>query len=175
MRISEEGKKRKIVELYKSGSTYSYLQKRYHISSKSISKLVKGIEVKCAICGKLKGKTHFHAHHPDRDNRPNFTIPLCPSCHAKEEAKIRKEKETEPRALAPSLLTVSKKESSTQTISTTLPRPPLQPLSKTGKVVIGSLIILALFPNLWNDIQRHWRKPKNPDRKPIMGLRKPPI
>ncbi len=174
MRLSKEDKDAKIVERYKSGLSFRQLQDRYHKSPNYIAKLVKGIEVICTACCKPKGKVRFHAHHPDRVNRPDFTIPLCPSCHAKEEAKIRKEKETEPRALAPSLPTVLKKESSTQTTSTILPRLPLQPLSKTGKVVIGSLIISTLCPNLWNDIQRHWREPEHPGRKPIMGLRKPP-
>ncbi len=174
MRLSNEDKDAKIVELYKSGLSYRQLKDRYHKSPNYIAKLVKGIEVTCTACGKPKGKVRFHAHHPDRINHPDYTIPLCPPCHAKEEAKIRKEKETEPRVLAPSLPTVLKKESSTQTTSTILPRLPRQPLSKTGKVVIGSLIIPALFPNLWNDIQRHWQEPLNPGRRLIMGLRKPP-
>lgn len=174
MRLNRVDKDARIVELYKRGWSFRQLQKHYHRSPNNIAQLIKGIEVVCSSCGKHKGKVRFHSHHPDRVNFPHYTILLCPSCHAKEETKIRKEKETEPRALAPSLPTVLKKESSTQTASTTLPRLPLQPLSKTGKVVIGSLIILALFPNLWDDIQRHWREPKNPGRKPIMGLRKPP-
>lgn len=174
MRLSREQKEAKIIELYKDGWSYRQLQKRYYVSPRDIAKLVEGIEVKCAICGKLKGKIRFASHHPDRVNYPHDTIPLCPSCHAKEEAKIRKEKETEPRVLAPSLPTILKKESFTQTTSTILPRLPLQLLSKTGKVVIGSLIIPALFPNLWNDIQRHWQEPENQGRRPIMGLRKPP-
>lgn len=174
MRLSRADKDAKIIERYKSGWSYKQLQKHYHRSPNKITDLVRGIEVTCTTCGKPKGKVRFHAHHPDRLNRPDYTIPLCPSCHAKEEARIRKEKEAELRVLAPSLPTVLKKESSTQTTSTTLPRLPLQPLSKTGKVVIGSLTIPTLFPNLWNDIQRHWREPENPGRKPIMGLRKPP-
>ena len=174
MRLSREDKDARIVELYKSGWSFRQLQKRYHRSPNYIARLIQGIEVTCTACGKPKGKVRFHAHHPDRINRPDYTIPLCPSCHAKEEAKIRKEKETEPRVLAPSLPTVLKKEISTQTTSTILPRLPLQPLSKTGKVVIGCLIIPALFPNLWNDMQRHWQEPENPGRRPIMGLRKPP-
>lgn len=174
MRLNRVDKDARIVELYKRGWSFRQLQKRYHKSPNYITRLVRGIEVTCTACGKPKGKVRFHSHHPDRITRPAYTIPLCPSCHAKEEAKIRKEKETEPRVLAPSLPTILKKESSTQTASTTLPRLPLQPLSKTGKVVIGSVVILALFPKLWNDIQRHWREPKNLGRKPIMGLGKPP-
>lgn len=155
MRISEEEKKRKIVELYKSGSTYSYLQKRYHISSKSISKLVKGIEVKCAICGKLKGKTHFHAHHPDRDNRPNFTIPLCPSCHAKEEAEIRKQGRN----------LISTPTIKLPTGTTKLTRnpdrtafPALDTRKVTGRDIVIAIGLLYLLPKIWNDIQRHWKE-----------------
>jgi len=164
LRISEEEKKRKIVELYKSGSTYSYLQKRYHISSKSLSKLVKGIEVKCAICGKLKGKTHFHAHHPDRDNRPNFTIPLCPSCHAKEEARLRREKENQSRSPLSSVLPATENlASKPSNTSLSVPLGPLSPKAK--KVLIGAGIALAveaLFPGFferrWQEIQARWRR-----------------
>ena len=164
MRISEEEKKRKIVELYKSGSTYSYLQKRYHISSKSISKLVKGIEVKCAICGKLKGKTHFHAHHPDRDNRPNFTIPLCPSCHAKEEARLRREKENQSQSplniIMPTTENIASKPSTT---SLSAPLGPLSPTGKKGLAGLGiALVVEMLFPGFferrWQEIKDHWQR-----------------
>jgi len=92
MRLSEKDKDARIVELYKAGWSFRQLQKRYHRSPNYIAMLVKGIEVTCAACGKTKGKVRFHAHHPDRLNRPDYTIPLCPSCHAKEEAKLRREK-----------------------------------------------------------------------------------
>ena len=93
MRLTKGYKDEKIVELYKSGWSYRQIQKHYHQSPNYVAKLVKGIEVTCTACGKPKGKVRFHAHHPDRLNCPNYTIPLCPSCHAKEEAKLRREKE----------------------------------------------------------------------------------
>ena len=93
MRLSREDKDARIVELYKSGWSFRQLQKRYHVSPNYIASLVCGIEVTCTTCGKPKGKVRCHAHHPDRLNRPDYTIPLCPSCHAKEEAKLRREKE----------------------------------------------------------------------------------
>ncbi len=93
MRLSEKDKDVRIVELYKAGWSYKQLQKRYHRSPNYIARLVHGIEVTCTACGKPKGKVRFHTHHPDRLNRPDYTIPLCPSCHAKEEARLRREKE----------------------------------------------------------------------------------
>jgi len=93
MRLSREDKNAKIVELYKSGWGFRQLQKRYHVSPNYIASLVRGIEVTCTICGKPKGKVRFHAHHPDRLNRPDYTIPLCPSCHAKEEANFEEKAE----------------------------------------------------------------------------------
>ena len=96
MRLSKEDIDAKIVELYKSGWSFRQLQKRYHKSPNYVAKLVKGIEVVCMGCGKPKSKVRFHAHHPDRINQPDYTIPLCPSCHAIEEARLRREKESKP-------------------------------------------------------------------------------
>jgi len=166
LRISEEEKKRKIVELYKSGSTYSYLQKRFHISSKSISKLVKGVEVKCAICGKLKGKTHFHAHHPDRDNQPNFTIPLCPSCHAKEEAEIRKQGRSPMSTPTIRLPTGTTKLTANPDMTAF---PALGARKVTGRDIVIGIGLLYLLPKIWNDIQRHWEEGTPPSgRRAIM-------
>jgi len=169
MRLSREQKEAKIIELYKGGWTYRQLQKRYHVSPRDIAQLVKGIEVECAICGKAKGKIRFHAHHPDRVNQPDYTIPLCPSCHATEEARIRKQKESQPPTLTANKLNLLHTESRP---TSTFPMLPVQPLSKTDKIVIGSLISLAVFPNLLDDIRRHWQQPSNPARRPIMGLKR---
>jgi hypothetical protein len=97
MRFTKKEREAKIVSLYKSGWSYKQLQKRYTISPNYLSKLVKDIEVKCAACGKHKGKARFHAYHPDRINRPNYTITLCPSCHAKEELKLQRDKPNQPQ------------------------------------------------------------------------------
>ena len=164
MRLSKEQKEANILELYESGHTYSYLQKRYRISSRDISRIVKGVQVECFFCGKSKGKTRFHAHHPDRVNQPDYTIPACPSCHAKEEAKLRREKENQPQPLL-YLLPPTTGDMASKPINTSLSTP-LGPLSpKEGKVlkVIGiGLIIETLFPGFfdrrWQEIKDHWRK-----------------
>jgi len=51
MRLSKDDIDAKIVELYKSGSSFRQLQKRYHKSPNYIAKLVKGIILKCPNCG----------------------------------------------------------------------------------------------------------------------------
>jgi len=164
MRLSKEDVDAKIVELYKRGYSFRQLQKKYRKSPNYIAKLVKGIEVKCAACGKPKGKVRFHAHHPDRVNYPDYTIPLCPSCHAKEEAKLRRERENQAQPLA-----LVNKSSTTSTItenavsqskppSLSLPPAPLSPAVK--KVVIGVVTAAivdtwfpSFFPNLINSLQ----------------------
>ena len=79
MRLSKEAKDARILASYRSGCSFRQLQKDYHKSPNYIAMLVKGIEVTCTICGRTKGKVRFHAHHPDRINYPDYTIPLCPS------------------------------------------------------------------------------------------------
>ncbi len=131
MRLSKGDKDAKIVELYKSGCSFNQLQKQYHKSPNYIAKLVKGIEVTCAACGKPKGKVRFHAHHPDRDNLPYYTIPLCPSCHPKEEAKLKRERENKSQSLSlvnktsVALVKTEKAVSQPSTPSLSFPRGPL--------------------------------------------------
>ena len=167
MRLSKEQKENNILELYRSGHTYSYLQKRYRISSRDISRIVKGVQVECFFCGKPKGKTRFHAHHPDRVNQPDYTIPACPSCHAREEARIRKERESQLGTPTTARPEPTNRVNCPTTIFPTLPP---QPLLRTEKVIMGSFLLLTLFPNLLDDIQRHWYRPSNPGKRPIMGL-----
>ncbi|MBA7565915.1 hypothetical protein ES708_07601 [subsurface metagenome] len=173
MRLSKTDKEAKIVELYKAGWSYRQLQERYHLSPRDIARLVKGIEVECVICRKPKGKIRFHAHHPDRVNQPDYTIPLCPSCHATEEARLRKEKQNQSRTPAVDALQPINRESHPTTAS---PAYPLRPLSKTEKKLIQggivTLLVLELFPNLWDDIQRHWQQPNKSGKRPMMGLKK---
>jgi len=164
MRLSEKDKDARIVELYKAGWSFRQLQKRYHRSPNYIAMLVKGIEVTCAACGKTKGKVRFHAHHPDRLNRPDYTIPLCPSCHAKEEAKLRREKENYSQShLNPIVPMAENIASKPRTAALSFPPRPLSPTQK--KVLTGLVIALAieaLFPGFferrWQEIQTHWRK-----------------
>ena len=164
MRLSKEQKENNILELYRSGHTYSYLQKRYRISSRDISRIVKGVQVGCFFCGKPKGKTRFHAHHPDRVNQPDHTIPACPSCHAREEARLRREKENQPRPLL-CLPPPATGDIASKPINTSLSAP-LGPLSPRGEKVLKGigvgLVIEVLFPGFfdrrWQEIQDHWRK-----------------
>lgn len=164
MRLSKEDIDAKIVELYKSGWSFRQLQKRYHKSPNYIAKLVKGIEVTCTACGKPKGKVRFHAHHPDRANRPDYTIPLCPSCHAKEEARLRREKANKSQPPSSAVLPITENiTSNTNTAHLTFPPRPLSPTGK--KVLTGLGIAIALetffpgfFDKLWQEIKDHWQR-----------------
>ena len=173
MRLSKEDIDTKIVELYKSGYSFRHLLERYHKSPNYIAKLVKGIEVTCTACGKPKGKVRFHSHHPDRINLPDCTIPLCPSCHAKEEARLRRDKQNQSQTLAADTPQLINRESHP---STTLPIYPPRPLSKTEKkVIVGSLttlVVLEALPNLLDNIWCHLQQPNNSSKRPIMGLKR---
>ncbi len=164
MRLSKENKDAKIVELYKSGWSFRQLQKRYHKSPNYIAKLVQGIEVACTVCGKPKGKVCFHAHHPDRINLPDYTIPYCPSCHTKEEAKLRREKENKSQSpLSAALPATENIVSNQSTASLSFPRGPLSSTEK--KVITGvgiAMLVEALFPGFfdrrWQEIKDRWRR-----------------
>ena len=163
MRLSEEDKDARTIELYKGGWSYRAIQKRYRRSPNYITRLVKGIEVVCSSCGKHKGKVRFHSHHPDRVNFPHSTILLCPSCHTKEEAKLRREKENRSQSpLNPIMPTTENMASKPRTASLSFPPRPLSPTGK--KVLKGSgiaLIVEALWPGFferrWREIQDHWQ------------------
>ncbi len=167
MRLSKEDKDVKIVELYKSGVSFRRLQKQYHKSPNYIAKLVQGIGVVCTACGKPKGKVRFHAHHPDRVYFPDYTIPLCPSCHAKEEAKLRRENKNKPRSplstKSTASFTTENIVSKPSTPSLSFPRGPLSSTEK--KVIAGAGIAMAVeafspgfFEKRWQEIQEHWHK-----------------
>ena len=164
MRLSKEDTDAKIVELYKSGWSFRQLQKRYHKSPNYVAKLAKGIEVTCTSCGKNKGKVRFHAHHQDRLNRPNYTTPLCPSCHAKEEAKLRRQKENKSQSpLSKELPTTENIANKPSTASLSFPRGPLSPAKKKVLTGIGiALVVETLFPGFfdkrWKEIQDHWQR-----------------
>jgi len=164
MRLSEEDKDARIIELYKTGWSFRQLQKRYHKSPNYIAKLVKGKEVTCTACGKPKGKVRFHAHHPDRLNHPDYTIPYCPSCHAKEEAKLRQEREEKSQSLLSSVLPATENlASKPSNTSLSVPLGPLSPTDKKGLTCLG--IVLAVetlspgfFERRWQEIKDHWQK-----------------
>ena len=164
MSISRETKDARIVELYKRDLSFRKLQEQYHRSPNNIAQLVKGINVVCSSCGKPKCKVRFHAHHPDRINQPDYTISLCPSCHAKEEARLRQEKKNQSQSplnpIVPATENIASKSSNTS-LSV-----PLGPLSPTGKKVLIGLGIAsaveALSPGFLDrrlqEIQDHWHK-----------------
>ena len=164
MRLSKEDIDARIVELYKTGWSFRQLQKRYRRSPNYIARLVKGLEVTCSACGKPKGKVRFHAHHLDRINRPDYTIPLCPSCHAKEEAKLRREKGNQ--SLSPLNPIVPATQNLASDPRTTSIPAYLGPLSPTGKKVVTglgiALVIEAMYPGFferrWREIQDHWQR-----------------
>jgi len=164
MRLNRADKDARIVELYKSGWSFRQLQKRYHRSPNYITRLVQRIEVTCAACGKPKGKVRFHSHHPDRINRPDYTIPLCPSCHAKEEAKLRRQKEnTSYSSVTTVLPTIENIASKPNTASLSFPLVPLSPTKKKGLTGLCiALAVEALFPGFfarrWQEIQDHWQR-----------------
>lgn len=169
MRLSKEDKDAKIVELYESGWSFRQLQKRYRKSPNYIAKLVQGIKVTCTACGKPKGKVRFHAHHPDRINLPEYTIPYCPSCHATEEARLRRERDNKSQSLSlinktsTALIKTENAVSKPSTPSLSFPRGPLSPKEK--KILTGLGIALAVetfspsfFERRWQEIQEHWHK-----------------
>jgi hypothetical protein len=179
MRLSKEDIDAKIMALYKSGWSFRQLQKRYHRSPNYVAKLVKDIEVKCSACGRSKGKVRFHVYHPDRVNRPDYTILLCPSCYAKQEMKLRREKEEKSQApLSKALPTTENLASKPSTALLSFPPGPLSPTGKKVVIGIGSVIATetffpGFFDKLWQKIQDHWHHYDKSDRRPIMGLKRP--
>ena len=164
MKLSRVEQDTRIVELYKSGWSFRQLQKRYRRSPNYITRLVQGIEVTCTTCGKSKGKVRFHAYYPDRFNRPDYTVPLCPSCHAKEEAKLRRQKEN--RSQYPLGAALPTTENIASNLSTASILDYLGSLSSTEKGVITGIGIAILvetlspgfFERRWQEIQDHWKR-----------------
>lgn len=159
MRLSKDDKDEKIVELYKKGYSFRQLQKKYRKSPNYIAGLVKGIEVKCAACGKPKGKVRFHAHHPDRVNQPDYTIPLCPSCHPKEEAKLRRERENKLQSLSlinktgVALVKTENAVSQHGTPTPTFYYGPISPVRKKVAIgVVSAAIVDTLFPTAFQKL-----------------------
>jgi len=157
MKLSRVEQDTRIVELYKSGWSFRQLQKRYRRSPNYIARLVQGIKATCATCGKPKGKVRFHAHHPDRLNRPDYTIPLCPSCYAKEEAKLRRQKENRSQyPLGAALPTTENIASNPSTASLSSPRGPLSSTEKGVITGIGiAILVETLSPGFF---ERRWQE-----------------
>jgi hypothetical protein len=178
VRLSKENVDQKIIKLYESGWSFRQLQKRYHKSPNYVAKLVKGVEVKCSVCGQPKGKVRFHVYHPDRVNRPDYTVLLCPSCYAKQEMKLRREKEEKSQApLSEALPTTVNLASKPSTAALSFPPGPLSPTAKKVVTVVGVfLVIEALLPGFFGrrcqEIQAHWQHYNKSDRRPMMGLKR---
>lgn len=164
MKLSRADKDARIVELYKNGWSFRQLQKRCHRSPNYIAKLVNGIEVTCTMCSKPKGKIRFHTYHPDRLNRPDYAILLCPSCYAKEEAKLRREKENQsPSPLNPIVPATQNLASDPGPTSILDYLEPLSPREKKVLTGLGiALVIEAFYPGFfdrrWQRIKDRWRR-----------------
>lgn len=181
MRRSKSDIDEAIIGYYKVGWSYRKLQRKFHKSPNYLSELLQGIEVVCAACGKPKGKVKFHAHHPDRVNFPDYTIPLCPSCHPREEAKLRREKEQSKQSQSPILVNPSSPHVNLESEPPEKPALSLPPgpLSPTGKKlalgVVTAGILDAVIPTWKSDIvetfkngnqrykekKRRWREKSN--------------
>jgi uncharacterized protein (DUF983 family) len=54
MDVADERREEKIRELYSRGKTYREIQRELRVSSKTIARVVKGLELKCLRCGATK-------------------------------------------------------------------------------------------------------------------------
>jgi hypothetical protein len=95
-RLTREEKYQRIRELYKAGWTYRQLMRQYRVSPNLIRKLTEVITIRCARCNRVKGpREKFELHHPDKQNRQDFTVPLCKACHLAVTLEERKAKPQE--------------------------------------------------------------------------------
>jgi hypothetical protein len=171
MRRTKEGMKKlriKIIKLKEKGLTVEGIRRRTGASPNTICKILKGFKGRyCQKCGETNPEV-LEQHHPDKINRPDFTITLCANCHeeiTRKQARERnKKKENEKNILNPvnlnSPATIqTQKENITQNLN--LPNAPvqtyIQPLSfeetKKSLFFVGGVVsILESF---------------DPDRKPL--------
>jgi hypothetical protein len=171
MRRTKEGMKKlriKIIKLKEKGLTVEEIRRRTGASPNTICKILKGFKGRyCQKCGETNPEV-LEQHHPDKINRPDFTITLCANCHeeiTRKQARERnKKKENEKNILNPVNLNLpatiqTQKENITQNLN--LPNAPvqtyIQPLSfeetkKSLFFVGGVASILESF---------------DPDRKPL--------
>lgn len=88
----------KIIELKKEGKDYEDIRRITGASPNTISKVLKGFTGRyCQKCGETNPEV-LEEHHPDKENKPNWTITLCANCHeeitrkqARERQKIKNE------------------------------------------------------------------------------------
>lgn len=86
----------KIIELKKEGKSYEEIRRRTGASPNTIAKVLKGFTGRyCINCGETNPDV-LHEHHPDKENRPDYTITLCANCHNEvHRSKEKKEKDIE--------------------------------------------------------------------------------
>lgn len=71
----------KIIELRKEGKTWEETRRITNASPNTLSKILKNFTGRyCQKCGETNPKV-LEEHHPDKINRPDFTITLCANCH----------------------------------------------------------------------------------------------
>ncbi|MEM5830858.1 MAG: helix-turn-helix domain-containing protein [candidate division WOR-3 bacterium] len=71
----------KIIELKKEGKSYEEIRRKTGASPNTIAKVLKGFSGRyCINCGETNPDV-LHEHHPDKENRPDYTITLCANCH----------------------------------------------------------------------------------------------
>lgn len=83
--------RKKVVEMRAQGATYEEIRRKCGVSPSTISKWVKGRDLKkyCKICGETD-PLKLEEHHPDKINRPDYTITLCANCHSKLHRELSK-------------------------------------------------------------------------------------
>ncbi|HPP29446.1 MAG TPA: hypothetical protein PLE69_00795 [bacterium] len=71
----------KIIEMKKEGKSYEEIRRTTSASPNTIARILKGFTGRyCVMCGETNPDV-LHEHHPDRKNRPDYTITLCANCH----------------------------------------------------------------------------------------------
>ena len=175
MRRTKKGMRKlriKIINLKEKGLTVEEIRRRTGASPNTICKILKGFKGRyCQKCGETNPEV-LEEHHPDKINRPDFTITVCANCHeeiTRKQARERnKNKDKEKNVLNPvnSNLPVTvqtQQENITQNLNLTnapvqrLPNNYLQPLSaeEIKKVFLAGSGAVCILEGL------------NPDRKPF--------
>ncbi|MCX8083021.1 MAG: helix-turn-helix domain-containing protein [bacterium] len=71
----------KIIKLREEGKSYEEIRRRTGASPNTISDILQRFTGKyCVNCGETNSNV-LHEHHPDKENRPDYTITLCANCH----------------------------------------------------------------------------------------------
>lgn len=142
----------KLIEARKAGATYFELRKRFGVSPNYLSKLFKGKDINkyCRDCGK-NDPFVLNKHHPDRDNKPDYTIWLCSNCHSKAHRDKKSERAKRERAEKQRILAqppIQQKEndgnfSMDKSIPQADPVPQHRELNETQKAVVWAVLAAA--------------------------------